>query len=64
MIPPVSNGANMAGTYSQLNIQIVFAGKGRQNLLQKPRRAKVFRYISKIIKKKGHKPIMFMFLLA
>jgi REP element-mobilizing transposase RayT len=48
----------MAGAYSQINIQVVFAVKGRQNLLQKPWREDVFKYISGIIKNKGHKPII------
>jgi REP element-mobilizing transposase RayT len=43
----------MAGTYSQ----IVFAVQGRQNLLQKEWRDEVFKYMSGIIKNKGHKPI-------
>jgi REP element-mobilizing transposase RayT len=51
-------GANMAGTYSQIYIQIVFAVQGRQNLLQKEWRDEVFKYISGIIKNKGHKPII------
>mgnify|MGYP001469418963 CR=1 FL=1 len=48
----------MAGTYSQIYIQIVFAVQGRQNLLQKPWREDVFKYISGIIKNKGQKPII------
>ena len=48
----------MAGTYSQIYIQIVFAVQGRQNLLQKPWRDEVFKYMSGIIKNKGHKPII------
>jgi REP-associated tyrosine transposase len=48
----------MAGTYSQINIQVVFAVKGRQNLLQKPWRDEVFKYMCGIIKNKGHKPII------
>jgi putative transposase len=48
----------MAGTYSQIYIQIVFAVQGRQNLLQKPWRDDVFKYISGIIKNKGQKPII------
>src|SRR5919109_4248329 len=48
----------MAGTYSQINIQVVFAVKGRQNLLQKPWREEVFKYMCGIIKNKGHKPII------
>lgn len=48
----------MAGTYSQIYIQIVFAVQGRHNLLQKPWREDVFKYISGIIKNKGQKPII------
>ena len=48
----------MAGTYSQIYIQIVFAVQGRQNLLQKEWRQEVFKYMSGIIKNKGHKPII------
>jgi REP element-mobilizing transposase RayT len=51
-------GGPMAGTYSQIYIQVVFAVKGRQNLLQKPWRDEVFKYISGIIKNKGQKPII------
>ena len=48
----------MAGTYSQIYIQYVFAVKKRQNLLQKPWRDEVFKYISGIIKGKDQKPII------
>ena len=48
----------MAGSYSQIYIQYVFAVKGRQNLLQKPWREEVFKYISGIIKGKNQKPII------
>jgi REP element-mobilizing transposase RayT len=48
----------MAGTYSQIYIQIVFAVKGRQNLLAKEWRQDVFKYISGIIKNKEQKPII------
>lgn len=48
----------MAGTYSQIYIQIVFAVKGRENLLQREWRADVFKYMSGIIRNKGHKPII------
>lgn len=48
----------MAGTYSQIYIQYVFAVKGRQNLLHKTWRTEVFKYISGIIKAKGQKPII------
>jgi REP element-mobilizing transposase RayT len=48
----------MAGTFSQIYIQYVFAVKGRQNLLQKPWRDDVFKYMSGIIKWKNQKPII------
>jgi REP element-mobilizing transposase RayT len=48
----------MAGTYSQIYIQVVFAVQGRQNLLQKEWRQEVFKYIAGIIKNKGQKPII------
>lgn len=38
----------MAGTYSQIYIQAVFAVKGRQNLLEKPWRDEIFKYMSGI----------------
>ena len=49
---------SMAGTFSQIYIQIVFAVQGRQNLLQKEWRDEVFKYMSGIIKNKGQKPII------
>ncbi|MBK8503228.1 MAG: IS200/IS605 family transposase [Saprospiraceae bacterium] len=48
----------MAGTFSQIYIQYVFAVKGRQNLLHKPWRDEVFKYMSGIIKAKGQKAII------
>ena len=48
----------MAGTFSQIYIQIVFAVNGRTNLLQKPWCDEVFKYISGIIKGKNQKPII------
>jgi len=48
----------MAGTFSQIYIQYVFAVKGRQNLLHKPWREEVFKYISGIMKGKNQKPII------
>jgi REP element-mobilizing transposase RayT len=48
----------MAGSYSQIYLQYVFAVKGRQNLLQKPWREEVFKYIAGIIKGKNQKPII------
>ena len=48
----------MAGTFSQIYIQCVFAVKGRENLLQKPWRDDVFKYMAGIIKGKNQKPII------
>jgi REP element-mobilizing transposase RayT len=48
----------MAGTFSQIYIQVVFAVQGRQNLLQKEWRHEVFKYMAGIIKNKGQKPII------
>jgi REP element-mobilizing transposase RayT len=48
----------MAGTYSQIYIQVVFAVRGRQNILHKDWREEVFKYMSGIITNKGHKPII------
>jgi REP element-mobilizing transposase RayT len=48
----------MAGTFSQIYIQIVFAVQGRQNLLQKEWRDEVFKYMAGIIRNKGQKPII------
>lgn len=48
----------MAGTFSQIYLQYVFAVKGRANLLKKPWRDKVFKYISGVIKTKNQKPII------
>jgi len=48
----------MPGTYSQIYIQVVFAVKGRQNLLRKEWRREVFKYMAGIIKNKGQKPII------
>ena len=48
----------MPGTFSQLHIQIIFAVQGRANILQKPWREEVFKYIAGIIKEKGHKTVI------
>ncbi len=48
----------MAGTFSQLYIQIVFAVKGRQNLISKQWGTELHQYISGIIKAKEQKPII------
>jgi putative transposase len=48
----------MAGSFSQIYIQYVFAVKGRENLLQKAWRNEVFKYMAGIIKGKNQKPII------
>jgi REP element-mobilizing transposase RayT len=48
----------MAGTFSQIYIQYVFAVKRRENLLQKPWREEVFKYMSGIITAKNQKSII------
>jgi putative transposase len=47
----------MPGTFSQIYIQVVFAVKGRENLLQNPLRDEVFKYMSGIVKAKKQKSI-------
>jgi putative transposase len=48
----------MAGTFSRMYIQIVFAVQGRQNLLAPQWRKDVFKYTSGIINAKGQKSII------
>ena len=48
----------MAGTFSQIYVHIVFSVKGRENILQKPWRDDLFRYMAGIIKEKNQKPII------
>jgi len=48
----------MAGSYSQIYLQIVISVYGRRDLLRKPWREEVFKYISGIITAKGQKSII------
>ena len=48
----------MAGSFSQMYVQIVFAVKGRENLMAKSWRTELHKYISGIINNKGQKPII------
>lgn len=48
----------MPGTYSQIYIQIVFAVKGRENLIAKTWKDELFKYITGIVTNKGHKSII------
>ncbi len=48
----------MPGTFSQIYIHIVFAVKGRENLIDKTWRTELHKYIAGIIKAKDQKPII------
>jgi len=48
----------MPGTFSQIYIQYVFTVRGRENLLHKPWREDLFKYISGIITSKNQKSII------
>ena len=48
----------MPGTFSQIYIQIVFAVKGRENLIGNRWKKELHKYIAGIIKGKGQKPII------
>ncbi len=48
----------MPGTFSQIYIQIVFAVKGRENLISYNWKDELHKYIAGIIEGKGQKPII------
>ncbi len=48
----------MPGTFSQVYIQVVFAVKGRENLISKTWKDELHKYIAGIIKSKSQKPII------
>jgi REP element-mobilizing transposase RayT len=48
----------MPGTFSQIYIQIVFAVKGRENLINRSWAPELHKYIAGIIKGKNQKPII------
>jgi REP element-mobilizing transposase RayT len=48
----------MPGTFSQIYIQVVFAVKGRNNLIGNNWNTELHKYIAGIIKGKGQKPII------
>ena len=48
----------MGGTFSQIYIQVVFAVKGRENLIQKAWKDDLHKYLAGIVKEKGHKSII------
>jgi putative transposase len=45
----------MSNTYTQIYIQIIFAVKGRQNLISKNHREELHKYISGIVQNRNHK---------
>ena len=45
----------MANTYTQIDIQLVFAVKGRQALIQKTWKEDLYKYITGIVQNNGHK---------
>lgn len=47
----------MAGTFSQIYIQVIFAVDGRQSLIRPSWEEDLFRYIKKFISKIGEKPL-------
>ncbi|MBU1798716.1 MAG: transposase, partial [Bacteroidetes bacterium] len=47
----------MANTFTQLNIQLIFVVKGRDNLLQNTFRNNLFKYISGILKETNQFPL-------
>lgn len=49
---------SMAGTFSQVYIQIVFAVKGRENLIHQSWKEELNKYIAGTIKGKNQKPII------
>ena len=48
----------MPGTFSQIYLQVVFAVKGRQNLIENSWKTELNKYIAGTIKGKGQKPII------
>ncbi|MBU2554682.1 MAG: IS200/IS605 family transposase [Bacteroidales bacterium] len=48
----------MPGTYSQIYIQIVFAVRGRENLISRDWKDDLYKYMSGIITNKGQKSII------
>lgn len=45
----------MPNTYTQIYLQVVFAVKGRQNLVPKQHREEIHKYITGIVQKRDHK---------
>ncbi|MBU1101521.1 MAG: IS200/IS605 family transposase [Bacteroidetes bacterium] len=47
----------MANTYTQLNVHLIFAVKGRENILSSSLRTNLFKYISGILKESDQFPL-------
>lgn len=45
----------MTRTYTQMYIHLVFAVKGRRHLIPRSHKTDVYRYITEIVKRRGHK---------
>ena len=43
----------MAGTFTQIYIQIVFAVKGREDLIDQNRSTELYKYMQELLKAKG-----------
>ena len=54
----IERGKSMAGTFSQIYIQVVFTVKGWENLIGKEWKDELHKYIAGIIKGKEQKPII------
>jgi REP element-mobilizing transposase RayT len=55
--PHIRREGIMSNTYTQIYIQVVFAVKGRQNLILQVYEDELYRYIGGILKIKGHKSL-------
>ena len=51
----LQNRAQMANTYTQIYLQVVFAVEGRQNLIEKKNKEELHKYITGIITERGQK---------
>lgn len=45
----------MAGTFTQIYIQVIFAVKGRESMIQPSWEEELYKYITGIVRNKGHK---------
>ncbi|MGA9365409.1 MAG: IS200/IS605 family transposase [Bacteroidota bacterium] len=53
----ISRARTMANTYTQIYIQVIFAVKGRQNLLRRENREELHKYITGIVRNNKQKLI-------